>query len=419
MNGLISFIKAIVTVFFIGSKRFYCWMSILTAILAFGIYCYSLQITEGLAVTGLTDQVSWGLYISNFTFFVGIAAAAVMLVIPLYVFGDKKFTHAVLIGEAVAISSLIMCILYVVVDMGRPDRLWHMIPHLGYFNWPQSLLAWDVVVLNGYLFLNIFILFYLLFKRYMGQKPNKRVYIPIVFLSILWAVGIHTVTAFLYAGIKAKPFWNSSILGPRFIASAFTAGPAIIILLLSLINQYTYARFKEKVSTYYIYVKPQVLKKLALIVTTAAQINLFLLFCEIFKEFYSDSHHSLSAKYLFFGLDGHYALVPWIWTSIVLNVGATLTLTVHKLRNKKIVLYVCSFILFIAIWIEKGLGLIIPGFIPSPMGQIVEYTPTFVEIGVSLGILSVGLMIFTCITRVIVPILVGKLRYEGLSNQVD
>ncbi|MBT5953852.1 polysulfide reductase NrfD, partial [bacterium] len=240
------FFKDVLKVLFYGSKRFYMWMSGLTFLALVGIYCYSIQLSEGLIVTGMTDQVSWGLYISNFTFFVGIAAAAVMLVIPLYVFGDKNFSHAVLIGEGLAISSLIMCILFVVVDMGRPDRLWHMIPKLGYFNWPQSLLAWDVLVLNGYLILNSFILFYLLYNKYNGVKPNKKIYVPLVFLSILWAIGIHTVTAFLYAGIKAKPFWNSSILGPRFLASAFTAGPAIIILFLSLIDQYANARYIAK-----------------------------------------------------------------------------------------------------------------------------------------------------------------------------
>lgn len=407
------FFSDAIKIIFKGSYKFYLWMSALTVIACVGFGCYLHQLNEGLIVTGLTDQVSWGLYISNFTFFVGIAAAAVMLIIPLYVFGDKNFGNAVLIGEGLAVSALVMCLLFVVVDMGRPDRLWHMLPFIGYFNWPQSLLAWDVVVLNGYLLLNLFIPFYILRCKYIGKKPNKKIYVPFIFLSIFWAVGIHTVTAFLYAGLKSKPFWNTSILGPRFLASAFTAGPALIVMLLGSIQQYTFTRYKKSHSAHYLQIKKSVFDKLSIIITVAAQINLFLLGCEIFKEFYSNSHHSLSAKYLFFGLEGYHSLVPWIWSSISINLIATILLTFHVYRKNKIILYGCSFALFIAIWIEKGLGLIIPGFIPSPMGEIVEYFPTWVEIGVSFGILAIGLLVLTCLIRVAVPIIVGELSYKN------
>ena len=217
-----------------GSKVYHIWMAVLTFIMLLGVYNYSIQLEQGLSATGMTDRVSWGLYISNFTFLVGVAAAAVMLVLPAYVLKNIDFKQAVLIGEGLAVSALLMCLAFVVADMGGPARLWHMIPGIGVFNFPNSMLAWDVIVLNGYLFINITIPLYILIMRYQGKTPNPKIYIPGVFLSVFWAVGIHMVTAFLYQGLQARPFWNNALLGPRFLASAFAAGDAFITALLFL-----------------------------------------------------------------------------------------------------------------------------------------------------------------------------------------
>ncbi len=383
-----------------GNLTYHIWMGTLTALMLLGAAGYYFQLRDGLAVTGMHDRVSWGLYISNFTFLVGVAAAAVMLVLPAYVLKDVSFKQAVLIGEGLAAAALVMCLAFVIVDLGGPQRAWHLIPGLGYFNWPDSLLTWDVLVLNGYLFINISIPLYILYHHYQGKEPDKRVYLPGVFISVFWAVGIHMVTAFLYAGLPARPFWNSSLLGPRFLASAFAAGPALIILVLAFIKRYT------------VYPIPQAtLQKLALVTTVAAQVNLIMLGSELFKEFYAPTHHSLSAFYLFFGLKGHSALVPWTWTAIALNVVATAILTVHTLRNRFSWLSLACILLFVGIWIEKGMGLIVPGFLPGPWGEIVEYQPTLVEILVTLGIWALGAFVFTLLVKVALPIELGKLRY--------
>lgn len=384
-----------------GTKKYHLWMTFLTAVMLAGMYCYSIQLEEGLQVTGMTNRVSWGLYISNFTFLVGVAAAAVMLVMPTYVLHDVDFKRAVLIGEGLAVAALIMCLAFVVADMGGPSVLWHMIPGIGVFNFPNSMLTWDVLVLNGYLFINITIPFYILFRHYQGKEALSKVYVPGAILSVFWAVGIHLVTAFLYQGLQARPFWNNALLGPRFLASAFAAGPALIILVLAMIRSHTEFKIEDKT-----------IKKIALVVVVAAQINLIMLVSELFKEFYAPTHHSESAYYLFFGLDGKNALLPWIWTSIPMNILATLTLTFHKFRNNFTILYICCFMLFVAIWIEKGFGLIVPGFIPGPYGKIAEYTPTGIEIGVTLGIWALGAFVFTILARTAVEIETGKLRYK-------
>lgn len=382
------------------SRTYYLWMGSLSVLMLVAAYAYAQQVQHGLAVTGMNDIVSWGLYISNFTFLVGVAAAAVMLVLPTYVLGDADFSKAVLIGEGLAVAALIMCLAFVTVDMGGPARLWHMIPFVGVFNWPRSMLTWDVLVLNGYLALNVGIPFYILLSRYRGKKPNRKLYVPLVFVSVFWAVGIHMVTAFLYAGIVARPFWNSSLLGPRFLASAFAAGPALMVIILIAIQRFTAYRVQEVT-----------FNKLALIATIAGQVNLVMLGSELFKEFYSPTEHAHSAVYVFFGLDGHSALVPWVWTSITMNALTVTLLMIHPIRrNLTILPWLCG-ALFVAIWIEKGMGLIVPGFIPSPLGEVVDYTPSWIEIAITLGIWALGAFVFTILVRIAIAIELGQLRY--------
>src|SRR3989338_5131055 len=207
-----------------GDWRYYLWMSALLMVSLLGLNAYCKQFAAGLTVTGLTDQVSWGLYIANFTFLVGMAAAAVMLVIPVYVYENESLHDVVIFGELLAIAVIVMCLLFVMADLGRPDRFWHMLPGIGKFNWPISMLSWDVIVLHGYLFLNAHICGYLIYMKYLGRKPKKIWYVPFDFVAIVWAISIHTVTAFLYVGLGGRPFWNSAIVAPRFLASAFKIG---------------------------------------------------------------------------------------------------------------------------------------------------------------------------------------------------
>src|SRR5689334_19393776 len=222
-----------------GDWRYYAWTGALTALALLGLNAYCRQFAHGLITTGMSDQVSWGVYIANFTFLVGVAAAAVMMVIPVYIYDNEELHDLVIYGELLAVAAIIMCLLFVTVDLGRPDRFWHLIPGIGQFNFPASMLSWDVIVLNGYLLLNVHICGYLLYSRYTKRKPAMWFYIPFVFIAIVWAISIHTVTAFLYVGLGGRHFWNSAIVGPRFLASAFTAGPALIILAMQVVRRVT------------------------------------------------------------------------------------------------------------------------------------------------------------------------------------
>jgi Ni/Fe-hydrogenase subunit HybB-like protein len=544
---------------FVGDWRYYAWMGALTAFALLGLNAYCKQFVHGLIVTGMSDQVSWGVYIANFTFLVGVAAAAVMMVIPVYIYRNEELHDLVIFGELLAVAAIIMCLLFVTVDLGRPDRFWHLIPGIGEFNFPASMLSWDVIVLNGYLFLNVYICGYLLYCRYQKKSPSKWFYIPFVFIAIVWAVSIHTVTAFLYVGLGGRPFWNSSIVGPRFLASAFTAGPALIILAMQVVRRVTASaplgnaanasladhslaapnrkatdadlqelikylpelaavphndlqaaaigaqvidaepgdmllRQGDKDTYVFFVVKGHVVVRreedgrtritrsigpgeifgessslahhartasafaedqsriirfpvealemfmrrrsmrsfvharmterllisdrslltLRGIVQVSMLINVFLLINEVFKEFYSGNLHVASSKYLFLGLHGHHALVPWIWTAIAFNVVAMFLLVLPVTRSLKWLNFTCV-LSIVGIWIEKGMGLVIPGFVPTPLGELIEYTPSLNETLVCLGIWAFGLLLYTVFLRMAVPILQGRLSKENES----
>jgi len=399
IKEVITFFRDVITWSLSGGLVYQIYLCALAALMVLGVYAYFVQIKMGLAATNMSDIVSWGFYISNFTFLVGVAAAAVMIILPSYIFKDKDLYKVVIIGEVVAIGALVMCLMFVFVDLGAPWNAWHMMPIIGLFNWPTSLLTWDVLVLNGYLVLNLLVPAYILYCHYYHRKPNEKLYLPFVFVSIFWAFGIHLVTAFLYQGLPARPFWNNPLMGPRFLASAFAAGPALITVVLIIIQSTTSFRVED-----------QVFNKIRRITVVAAIINLIMLFSEVFKEFYLPTHHSLPAIYLYFGLKGHTALVPWIWTAIVMNLLGTLTLAFNPGKNNPLVLVPACILLFLGIWIEKGIGLIVPGLVPSPLGEVVNYAPSWVEVSITLGVLALGIFVVSLLLK---PALIIEQRYEA------
>jgi molybdopterin-containing oxidoreductase family membrane subunit len=303
-----------------------------------------------------------------------------------------------------------MCILFVTLDLGQPARIWHLFPWIGNPNFPRSLLVWDILVLSGYLLLNMFIPFYLLIMMYAGKKVKDWFIMPLIFVSIPWAVGIHTVTAFLYNGFGGRPFWNAAILAPRFLASAFCSGPAISLIAFQCIRKFT--KFE---------VKNEALFKIGEMICIAMGLNLFLLMCEVFKELYTDSIHKTPIVYLYAGFHGHSALVPWIWTATICNILAFFIFLIPATRKTLLTLTLGCVLIVIGVWIEKGMGLVIPGFIPTPLGEIWEYTPRLIEILISVGVWGIGLLVYTFLLKIAIPIETGEMktvsREEYLQEQ--
>ncbi|MGZ8472904.1 MAG: sulfate reduction electron transfer complex DsrMKJOP subunit DsrP [Candidatus Deferrimicrobiaceae bacterium] len=396
MKKVWAFVKGCFVLLKQGSKLYYIWIYVLLAFIGIGVAAYVNQLYNGLIVTAMRDQVSWGFYISNFTFMVGVAAAAVLLVIPAYVYQWKPIKEIAILGELVAVSAMVMCLLFVTVDLGRPDRFWHLIPKIGILNFPQSLLAWDVLVLNLYLLLNFSIAGYMLYSYYYQRPPNMKYVTPLLLFSIPAAVSIHTVTAFLYNGLAARPFWNASILAPRFLASAFCSGPAGMILMFQVIRKWTKFRITD-----------QAIFKIAELIAYAMFLNLFLLGAEVFKEYYSDTAHLAPMKYLYQGLEGHSDLVSYIWTATLFNTTAFLLFLIPQTRENHITLNIGCILIFVGVYIEKGMGLVVPGFVPDVLGEFYEYSPTGTEMLVTLGIWATGLLVYTMLLRIAIPIMNG------------
>jgi molybdopterin-containing oxidoreductase family membrane subunit len=407
LNETWHFYKRTLILVATGSKLYYAWCFSLLAIIIAGFLFYMRQHDVGLIATNMNDQVSWGLYIANFTYLVGAAAAAVLLVVPSYVYHFKPIKEIVVLGELFAASSVMMAVLFVMVDLGRLDRFWHMLPFIGSMNFPQSLLAWDVIALNGYLILNIFIPVYLLVKFYYRKKPNWKFILPFILLSVPWAVGIHTVTAFLYNGLPARPFWNASILAPRFLASAFCSGPAIIIIIFQIIRKVSDVKLED-----------EALFKVAELIAYAMFLNLFLLGSELYKEYYSHSIHMAPVEYLFQGLHGHNLLVPWIWAAMTMNVIAFIIFLIPQTRKRLTTLNLGCIFVIIGVWIEKGPGFVIPGFVPDPLGEIFEYIPNLLELMVSFGIWALGLLVFTLLMKVAIPIETGEFTHTEFQKEL-
>jgi Ni/Fe-hydrogenase subunit HybB-like protein len=380
-----------------GSRLYWLWVSFLVALIAAGAMAYANQLREGLVTTSMRDQVSWAFFIGNFTFLVGVAAAAVLLVIPAYVYDWKPIKEVVILGELLAIAAIVMCSLFVTVDVGRPDRLWHLVPGLGHLNLPHSLLAWDVVVLNAYLALNVVIVTYLLFTLYRRAKPNRRFFLPLVLISIPAAIAIHTVTAFLYNGMPARPFWNSAILAPRFLASAFCSGPAVLLILMQLLRRFT--RFE---------IQDAAIWKVAELMAYAMFVNLFLLAAEVFKEYYSATEHLIHMQYMFTGVEGHDSIVAWMWLSVACSIVAFVLFLVPRTRRNVVTLNLGCVLIYAGVYLEKGMGLVIPGLTPDTLGEIYEYFPSANEIWIACGIFAVGFLLFTLMVKVATPIMLGE-----------
>ncbi|MEW6073750.1 MAG: sulfate reduction electron transfer complex DsrMKJOP subunit DsrP [Planctomycetota bacterium] len=380
-----------------GDWRYHLWMTLLAAVALAGLNAYAKQLVHGLATTGMTDQVSWGLYIANFVFAEGIATALAIVVIVAYVYRRHELQDLVIFAEILAVAALLVCLAFVVVDLGRPDRFLHLLQES---NFPNSLLAWDVIVLNGFLLLNLHLCGYPIYCAYRRRRPSRWFYVPFFFVVIVWAVSTQTVSAFLFVGLGSRPFWNTAILAPRFLAAAFAGGPAVLIPILWVLDRFAGHR-----------VPRPAFATLRGIVAVAAIVHLFLLACEVFVAFYTGSAHGSSTRYLYLGLHGHDALVPWIRTAIVLS-GLGLLGLLLPLAQRPLGRNLACLLLVAGLWIEKGMGFVVPAFVPSPLGEIVEYTPTVNEIVVCLGIWAAGALVYSIFVRVTIPVLSGRLTFD-------
>jgi molybdopterin-containing oxidoreductase family membrane subunit len=376
-----------------GNNNYWIWLAFLGTFMVIGAIAYVRQYIFGLSLTGMSRDVSWGLYISNFTFLVGVAAGGVMLVLPYYIHDYKAFGRITILGEFLAISAIAMCLMFIIADLGQPTRALNVLLHPT----PNSMLFWDMIVLNGYLLLNIICGWVILTAERKQVKPPKWVYI-FVYISIPFAISIHTVTAMLYCGLAGRHFWLSAIIAPRFLSSAFAAGPALIIFVSLILKRVANFDAGRKATD-----------KIVTIVLYAALINAFFLMLEFFVGYYSQvPGHMHTLEYLFFGLEHHGHvydnLVPFMWGFVILTTAGFTLLAIPYTRRNDLWLAIGSASLFIGLWLDKGIGFVLGGFVPNPLEEITEYYPTFNEILITIAVWCTGFFILTILYKIAVGV---------------
>jgi Ni/Fe-hydrogenase subunit HybB-like protein len=368
----LRFIVGAVRLILKGNKAYYAWCLFLLVLICVGAYAYLEELLSGKSEANMNDSVSWGFYIGNYTFLVGVAAVCAMIM----VFG------------------------FVMVDLGHPERFWHMLPGIGQLNFPFAVLSWGITCMNLYLVLNMVIVTYMLYKAYMGRPTNQKFLWPLVILSIPFAVSIHTVTACIYSGMVARPYWNAAVLAPRFLASAFCSGPAVLTILLQILKRTTRLKIQDAA-----------IWKIAELMAYAMAVNLFLTGVEAFKEFYAGGQHAVFTEFYFLGLGEHKTLVPYAWGAVACDFAAFLLLLIPATRRNAVTLNLGCLLIYAGTYIEKGMGLLIPGFTPDALGEIRDYTPSMSELMIAAGVFSLGFLLYTISVKVAVPVMLGEFKH--------
>ena len=387
-----------------GRKSYFAWVTFLILLIIWGAFGYARQLSQGLIITHMRDSVSWAFYIGNFTFLVGVAAASVMLVIPAYIYHWKPIKEITIFGELLAVCAVVMCICFIIVDIGNPLRFWHMLPIIGTLNFPSSLLSWDFFVLMSYFLLNLVIVVYLLYCNFYKREYKISFVMPLILFSIPLAIGIHTTTAFLFNALPGRPYWNSALLAPRFLASAFCSGPAILLILFQILRRIT--KFE---------IKDEAIWRIAELMVYAMFIYLFFTIAELFKEFYSGTEHILYWEYLLFGVGKNHELVLYSWSSIIMGSIAFILFLIPSTRKDFRTLNIGAVLIYGSVYIEKGIALVIPGFTPDTLGQIYVYTPSLTEIRTAVMIFSAGFLLFTFLTKIAIAIVFEDYNIDVLN----
>ncbi len=372
-----------------GGKLYWAWIIILLVGTVLGLLAYLYQLEEGLWLTGMSRNVSWGFYISQFTFLVGVAASVLMVVLPLYLHDFRAFAPITALAQFLTVGTLAMSLLFIFSDVGMPMRILNVPLNPT----PGSMLFYDTIFLPGFMLLNLVIGWTALGaeKRHASLPQWVRI---LIYLSFPWAVIMHTVTAFIYAGTPGRGFWMTAIMAPRFLVTAFAAGCAILILLSLVLRKLSRFDAGERA-----------IQKLVTIMFYALIINAFFLAVEYFTAFYSHvPSFTETFRYLFFGIDGNTAFVPWFWLMNLAILGAIALLAFPAVRYNHLHLAEVCIVALVGLWIDKGFLLVPAAFIPNVFGRIMEYPPSWVELCVSLGIYCLGTLVITTLYKVSVAI---------------
>ena len=388
-----------------GGSTYKAWLLFLISIILVGSYTAYRQLTEGLILVGATDQIPMELFFANFIFTAHVAAAAILVVAPGYFYHRKDMKELAVIGEIIAMCFVATGITFILFHMGRPDRLWHMMPGIGYINFPNSMLVYDTIVLNVYLYLNLAGISYILYKKYVDEFDSEalaRWFTPVIYLAIVWGPLIHICTAFVLSSNARMSEWATAVLPFGFLAMAGASGPSLVVVLFLLIRKHTKVQINDSV-----------IDLMTTIIGWSLGIILLVFSSEYFTALYSNTEHASSLNFTMFGHNGLNQYVPWFWGvvgSIFVCFVAILIPNIRRSYDRW--LPVLCFVIFMSILLEKPMMLVFPAFSPSPLGEYTEYHPTLIEYFNVLFTWALGFISLTLLTKGAVGILTGDVRYR-------
>ncbi len=397
VGGIVRAVKYIVREGLRGGRAYYGLLLGLLVMAVYGVYVWvGIQHAPiflasergGLVLTGMSDSVPWGLYISFFVFWVGVAAAGIMFALGAYVFGHPGFRKIAVLGEVQAIAALVIVLLLIIADMGRPLRALVLMPLLP--NFPRSMLAWDFLVLTGYLVINLAGYIYTVGRYSEDRGLSARFLVPFVIIAAPIAIGIHTVTAFISQALTARPYWNTALLAPRYVATAFASGPALLLLVL-LAAERTVRGFRVDWDVY---------RKTIFVTTGALIVGLYFTLSEVQELLWytTEPFKKAQLEVLLLGRATPWlSLLFWLWVS--LGIAAVILALIPSVRSTRGGVAFIALLTVIAVIGEKTLTIVLPSYIPDSLGQIRPYTPTPVEIVVTIGIHAIGFLIYAILAK--------------------
>ena len=410
-------------------KGFKIWMAFLIIAFAACIYAYTIQLRTGLGVTGLRDFVSWGMYISNFVFFVATSLIGMLISAVVGFSGQKWVTPVTRIAEIIAIAFAMVAGLVIISDMGRPDRL----PYVFIYGRLQSPILWDITVIITYVMISTLLLYLPLIpdlaigKKYLGNAPKwlakvydilslgykgsayekkviNRSIRTLLILIIPVALAIHTVTSWLFAATP-RVGWDSTIFGPYFVSGAFVSGTAAVIIAMY------FFRKNYKLQEYITFDHFEKMGRLLILVSLVYlyfNINEFLVPAYKLKKFDAVHLHDLFV--------GHHALLFWMVQ--ILGLVLPILLLLIKAIRKPFPMLVISLFVIAGAWLKRYI-IIVPTLEHPflPIQHVPEtfkfYTPTLIESAITLASIILVLMIITVLSKVFPIIPVTETAHEN------
>jgi molybdopterin-containing oxidoreductase family membrane subunit len=403
------------------------WLILLGLVILNGLFSYYQQLTHGLEVTAMSNHIIWGIYISNFVFFVAVSLVGSLISAILRLSKAKWSVPLTRIAEVIAVASIIFAGLIIIVDMGRPDRVYNLIIH----GRLQSPIVWDVLVVTTYLAISLLFLYIpslpdlailrdrmknipkwqhkmykVLSLNWIGtEKQYKILHRSVRVLSILIipvALGIHTVTSWLFAS-TFRPGWNSTNFGPYFVAGAFVVGAAAVISVMYIMRRYYHL---EK------YLTREHFNKMGKLMVMLSLVYLYFTINEYLTPAYKMAgHEEALLKDLFVG-----DFAPLFWGVQVLGMALPIVLMLFRWGRRPMPLFIISIVIVVGAWFKRFL-IVVPTlfhpFLPiEAEGGLVHYFPTWHKWSITIGSLAGALLIITLLLRYLPPISIWEMAEE-------